>query len=136
MAGARWGFEECDIRCFKGNAMRVTNGFKEFINASDRAPFQLYQAVNDPEARVLQSLVERTICLYIYIYICIYIFCILYIYIYIYIYIYTYIHTYILLFIYYCVSLGGVDPDLALLLLQLFTTTLYYSYLLPLFTAL
>jgi antirestriction protein len=50
--------------------MRVTNGFKEFINASDLAPFQLYQAVNDPDARVLQSLVARTIIM-IFFFICI-----------------------------------------------------------------
>jgi hypothetical protein len=62
VTGARWGFEECDIRCFKGNAMRVINGFKELIYASDLAPFELYEAVNDPDARVLPSLVERTMC--------------------------------------------------------------------------
>ena len=42
--------------------MRVINGFKELIYASDLAPFELYEAVNDPDARVLPSLVERTMC--------------------------------------------------------------------------
>jgi hypothetical protein len=53
-AGA-WSFTDCDLRCLKGVTVRVTNGWREIAAPQPLAPFQLFRAVADPEARVLPA---------------------------------------------------------------------------------
>jgi len=60
--GSSWVFSECDIRCFKGVAVRVTNGYHEFASRDELAPFQLFSAVSDPLARVISSNVTLMLC--------------------------------------------------------------------------
>jgi len=98
--GSSWVFSECDIRCFKGVAVRVTNGYHEFASRDELAPFQLFSAVSDPLARVISSNVTLVLCrvggldpgLYACIYVCVYIHT--YTHTYIHTYMHTYIHTY------------------------------------------
>ena len=60
--GAEWCFEECDIRCLKGIAVRVTNGWHEIVSGEPLAPFQLFAAVTDAEAAILPSNVSFVLC--------------------------------------------------------------------------
>ena len=53
--GSTWVFEDCDIRCYKGLAVRVTNGWREIAAAGNLEPLELCRAIDDQKARVIPA---------------------------------------------------------------------------------
>ena len=53
--GSTWVFEDCDIRCHKGLAVCVTNGWREIAAAGNLEPLELCRAIDDQKARVIPA---------------------------------------------------------------------------------